>query len=332
MRRHYPKFATPAPNVLAADQRDPAGFGALGTAFLQALETRNFSPRTVTTRRRCLTTFVTWCAERGLTQPRQVTRPVLDRFQRWLFQLQQPTGRPLSWRTQMSYLNSVQALFRWLTRQGYLPSNPAADLDLPRQPRTLPAHVLTAAEAELILAQPDVATVLGLRDRAILETFYSTGIRRTELALLHWSDLQPIQGTLHIRHGKGGRSRLIPIGDRALAWLERYRTDSRPHLLAGPDDGTLFVSSSGQSFTVHGLSALVRKYVRSAGLGPIGSCHLFRHTCATLMLENGADLRFIQQMLGHALLSTTQIYTHVSIRQLKAVHTATHPARLTRSE
>ncbi len=121
---------------------------------------------------------------------------------------------------------------------------------------------------------------------------------------------------------------MVPIGERAIAWVEKYRDDVRPELATGADDGTLFLTHLGEAFTPNRLTQLVREYVQAAEIGKSGSCHLFRHTMATLMLENGADIRYIQAILGHAELSTTQIYTQVSIRQLKAIHSATHPARM----
>ena len=133
-----------------------------------------------------------------------------------------------------------------------------------------------------------------------------------------------------IRQGKGKKDRMIPIGDRAIAWCEKYVREVRPGLVVPPDKGTLFLTYTGDSFTPNRLSQRVRDYVTAADIGKKGSCHLFRHTAATLMLEGGADIRFIQQLLGHADLSTTQIYTQVSIRQLKQIHEATHPARLNR--
>jgi integrase/recombinase XerD len=131
-----------------------------------------------------------------------------------------------------------------------------------------------------------------------------------------------------IRLGKGKKDRMIPIGSRALAWIDKYVIEVRPALVREPDDGTLFLSNLNEAFTRNRLTQMVREYVDAASLGKRGACHLFRHTMATLMLENGADIRFIQQMLGHAELSTTQIYTQVSIRKLKEIHSLTHPARL----
>ena len=140
-------------------------------------------------------------------------------------------------------------------------------------------------------------------------------------------DIDSQRMTLRIEQGKGGKDRMVPIGERALAWIAKYRDDVRPEFTVGGDNGVLFLTQLGETFTPSRLSELVRDYIDAARIGKRGSCHLFRHTMATLMLENGADIRFIQAMLGHANLNTTQIYTQVSIRQLKDIHTATHPGR-----
>jgi hypothetical protein len=164
---------------------------------------------------------------------------------------------------------------------------------------------------------------LRVRDRAILETLYSTSMRRMELVGLGFYDLD--RGTLMIRQGKGKKDRMIPIGERAIVWIEKYRSDVRPQFVMEPDGGVLFLTAEGDRFSPNGMTSLVRNYVLGADLGKRGACHLFRHTMATQMLENGADIRFIQQMLGHAKLETTQIYTQVSIRKLQEIHRATHP-------
>jgi integrase/recombinase XerD len=137
------------------------------------------------------------------------------------------------------------------------------------------------------------------------------------------------RGTLLVRQGKGKKDRMIPIGSRAIAWIDKYQREVRPELVVEPDDGTIFLTVDGEAFGGGALTALVRGYVRGANIGKTGACHLFRHTMATLMLENGADIRFIQAMLGHVSLTTTEIYSHVAIRKLKEIHDATHPgARL----
>jgi integrase/recombinase XerD len=203
---------------------------------------------------------------------------------------------------------------------------------LPKLPRRLPQTVLTIEEVEVVLNQPDVSTLAGLRDRAMLEMLYSTAIRRLELALLKVFDVNTRHGTVMVRQGKGAKDRVAPIGQRALAWLDKYLAEARPELVAAHDDGALFLTDYGETFAKNRLGDLVKRYIRSAGITATGSCHLFRHACATHMLENGADVRYIQAMLGHANLETTQIYTQVSIVKLREIHAATHPARLTRVE
>jgi integrase/recombinase XerD len=179
---------------------------------------------------------------------------------------------------------------------------------------------------EQVLSQPDVDSDLGVRDRAILETFYSTGIRRMELTNLSIYDLDVGRGTLIVRQGKGKKDRVVPIGERALDWIDRYITDVRPTLVVDPNEPTLFLTAYGEPISNDSLSAWVTRYVDAAAIGKKGSCHLFRHTMATLMLEAGADVRFIQEMLGHQKLDTTQLYTQVSIRELKRIHELTHPS------
>jgi integrase/recombinase XerD len=298
---------------------------ALLEEYIQHLEVTGFTDDTRYVRRVHLNMFERWAAERGLVEPVEVTRPVLERYQRYLFHYRKKDGRPLSFASQHSRLVPLRQWFRWMTRQNYLLHNPASELELPRLPKPLP-RVLTASEAEMILQQPDVTDPAGIRDRAMLETFYSTGMRRTELLRLRLYDMDRDAGIVTIREGKGRKDRVIPIGERAVAWIDKYLDEARPRLVVEPDDGTIFLTVQGEPFGPNRLSGLVRDYVEAARIGKRGACHLFRHTMATLMLEGGADIRFIQQMLGHARLDTTQIYTHVSIRMLKQIHSATHPA------
>jgi integrase/recombinase XerD len=165
-----------------------------------------------------------------------------------------------------------------------------------------------------------------VRDRAILEVLYSTGIRRRELCELGLYDVDGGRGTVMVRAGKGNKDRVVPIGERALAWVERYVREARPSLVTLPDCGVLFLSRFGSGMSLASLGAKVREYIEEAQVGKKGSCHLFRHTMATQMLERGADVRHIQEILGHADISSTQMYTHVSIKKLKEVHAATHPS------
>jgi integrase/recombinase XerD len=327
-----PRRGTRRPKRAIGDPTDPQGMAVCLAEYLEWLRTKNYSERPVENREVYLGLFIDWCEARGIARPAEVTKPILERYQRHLFHLRKEDGRPLSFRSQHSRLVPVRGFFKWLTRQNHLLYNPASDLELPRLEKRLPKHVLTASEAEQVVNQADVGEPFGMRDRAILETLYSTGMRRMEVVHLRLFDLDVERGTVMVRQGKGKKDRMIPIGERAIAWIEKYVTEVRPQLVVEPDDGTLFLTAEGTCFSPNRLTQLVRTYVDRAALGKRGACHLFRHTMATLMLEHGADIRFIQQMLGHAELSTTQIYTQVSIRKLKEIHSATHPgARLQRS-
>jgi integrase/recombinase XerD len=177
------------------------------------------------------------------------------------------------------------------------------------------------------MIQPDLSSPIGLRDRAILELFYSSGIRRMEVVNIAIYDVNFDRGVLMIRKGKGKKDRVVPVGQRAMDWIEKYMYEARPLLhCAAVEDNVLFLSVRGTFLNPDHLTALIRKYVEESGIPKKGACHIFRHTMATLMLDNGADIRHLQEMLGHADIKTTQIYTHVSIPQLKKVHEMTHPA------
>ena len=297
---------------------------ALLDEHLRHLAVKGFTESTLHMRRVHIEMFLGWCREHGLAEPFEITRPVLERYQRYLFYYRKKNGEPLSFASQHVRLTPLRVWFKWMTRQNYILHNPASELELPRLGFRLPP-VLTEYEAELVLQQPDVSDPVGIRDRALLELFYSTGMRRTELLRLKLPEIDYHNGLVTIRQGKGRKDRVVPVGDRALAWLDKYLHEVRPELVLDPDDGTVFLTAEGEPFSPNHLSALVRDYVEAAETGKSGACHLFRHTMATLMLEGGADIRYIQQMLGHAKLDTTQIYTHVSVRMLKEIHSATHP-------
>ena len=320
-----PRRGEHRPHAVPGDPSDPAGWPRLVADFCEWMGAHGYSPRTVENRRGQLAALVAWLAERGVTRPVEVTRPMLERYQRHLFHYRKPDGEPLSFRSQAQRLLPVRAFFRWAARNNVVLYNPASEIELPRAEHRLPKPALTAAEAEQVLAQPDLTSPLGLRDRAVLEVFYSTGVRRSELAHLSLFDLDHERQTLMVRQGKGRRDRFVPLGERARSWVARYLAEVRPAFASEPDDGTLFLTADGTAFSPDRLTQIARGYVEASGVPKEGACHLFRHTMATLMLEGGADIRYIQAMLGHAELSTTQIYAQVSIRALQAVHAATHP-------
>lgn len=288
-----------------------------------------YSAETVRTRRQALRKFIAWADERGLDDPRAITAPMLERYQRHLFYYRKADGAPLSLGMQSQYLTPLKTWFKWLCRARHVLANPASELELPKQPKRLPRAVPSVAEVEAILAEADPETPQGLRDRALLEVLYATGLRRMELPGVALYDADLARGLVWVRRGKGGHERVVPLGARAMAWLDKYLVESRPQLLA-TDTEALFLTDYGEPMQPYYVADKVKRYMRLAGFDRPGSTHLLRHACATHMLEGGADIRFIQEMLGHANLQTTEIYTHVSIDKLIAVHKATHPSRLTR--
>lgn len=297
-------------------------------AHCEWAEVRGFSEHTIRTQRGHLRRFIAWCDERGVTKPSEITRPMMERYQRFLFHYRKPDGAPLTIGSQITALACVRAWFRWMARENHVLYNPAADLELPREPMALPKTILSVVQVEQVMNQADARTPIGVRDRAIMETFYSSGIRRMELMNLKLYDVDTERGTVMVRQGKGGRDRLVPLGERASRWIEKYLAEVRSELATAEDERSLFLDEFGRPVSDRYLGDLVRRYLENTGIATRGSCHVFRHAMATHMLENGADIRFIQVMLGHANLETTQIYTRVSMTKLKEIHTATHPARL----
>ena len=325
---------------VAGDPEMPGGFRGYLVEFLDWTAARQFSVFTVKARRIELGYFIDWCEERSIQRPDEVTRAILERYRQHVFHYRTKiAGAPLSFQTQGKRLISVRAFFQWMTRQHHLLYNPASELELPRQQQRLPRHILSVAEIEQVLNACDTTepTGLGLRDRAMLEALYSTGMRRGELVNLRTDDVDLDRGTVLIRQGKGNKDRVVPIGERACRWIEKYLYDVRPEYIDDEDGATLFLAKHGEAMQGKQLSVIVKKTIEAANLErfqdthPNAACHLLRHACATHMLENGADIRYIQALLGHADLSTTEVYTRVSILQLKAVHDRTHPARMQRA-
>jgi integrase/recombinase XerD len=320
---------------IAGDPELSGGFHGYLVEFIDWTAARGYSAMTVKARRIEVGYFIDWCEARSIVRPDEVTRAILERYRQHVFLYRRKTdGAPLSHQTQGKRLISVRAFFQWMARQHHLLYNPASELELPRRQQRLPRHILSVAEVEQVLNACDTTDPLGLRDRAMLEALYSTGMRRSELTSLRADDVDLNRGTVFIRQGKGAKDRVVPIGERACRWIERYLFKVRPELLDVDEDGTLFLAKHGQGMQAKQLSVIVRGAIAAANLErfadthPNAACHLLRHACATHMLENGADIRYIQALLGHADLSTTEVYTRVSIMQLKAVHDRTHPARM----
>lgn len=308
------------------DRSTPDALALWRDTYIESLGARNYAPGTLADRTAALKIFFAWAAERDLQRASQITRPILESYQRWLWRCTKPNGQRLGWSTQRNRLGTLKDFFRWLTRQDAILHNPASELELLRPEKRLPQEVLTLSEMERLLAVPDVNDPLGIRDRTMLELFYSTGLRRAELCRLELPDLNTERRTLHVRLGKGHKDRMVPVGGRAIAWLERYLKEVRPRLCLDTRTQVLFLTGYGEGFNPDVVSRMVAAWLTQAGLKRKGCCHILRHTCATHMLENGADIRFIQQLLGHEKLDTTAIYTEVSIKQLQEVHARCHPS------
>jgi integrase/recombinase XerD len=329
----------PGPLRYAGDPTARGGFRSALIEHIDWMGAMHYSTHSLKNRRIEAGYFIDWCEERSMMRPDEVTRAVLERYRQYLFHVRGTrTGAPLSLRTQHRRLAAVKAFFKWLTRHDHLLFNPASELELPRPPQQLPRHLLSIAEVEQIINATDTTdpTGLGVRDRAMLEALYSTGMRRGELVTVRLQDVNLTRGIVLIRQGKGKKDRVVPIGARACAWIEKYLYTIRPQYLIGEDHGALFLAKHGEALEGNQLSMIVKRSIEEAnlerfrGTHPNAACHLFRHACATHMLENGADIRYIQVLLGHAELTTTEIYTRVSILKLKEIHDATHPAKLHR--
>ncbi len=300
--------------------------------YVEYLGIQNYSVRTIESYDSRVRHFALWCEERTL-EPQQITKPILERYQKHLFHYRQKNGEPLSFRAQSIALQALKNFFKWMAQKNHMLYNPASEIQLPKIPRKLPREILTPEQISEIISQPDINTPDGIRDRTIMELFYGCGLRRSELTNLKLCDIHLPRSVLIVREGKGGQDRYLPLGETVQAWLEKYLNGTRDELIGPASEDELFLTDYGESYSRYNIGAMVKRYIAKSGIEVKGACHLFRHAMATHMLENGADIRFIQVMLGHRDLSTTQIYTQVSVEKLREIHRATHPStRKSRAE
>lgn len=227
-------------------------------------------------------------------------------------------------RTVARLLSSLRRFYGHLVQTGQISANPTAGIDAPRQGRPLPSALAESEVAEL-LAAPDIQDSQGLRDRAMLEVLYATGLRVSELVSMQWTQVNLRQGVIRIQ-GKGGKDRLVPLGEEAQHWLQTYVSKARPELMQGQGfSDHVFVTRRGEGMTRQAFWHLIRRHARTAGIHKPVTPHTLRHAFATHLLNHGADLRVVQMLLGHSSLSTTQIYTHVARERLKTLHAQHHP-------
>ena len=222
------------------------------------------------------------------------------------------------------YLSTLRRFYRWQLGRGRIVADPTLKLANPSRPSRLP-KVMSEKQVEALLNAPDLDTPLGLRDRAMLETIYATGLRVSELVGLRLHEVSLADGVLRAL-GKGSKERLVPLGQLAIEWIQRYLNEARPDILNGQQSDDLFVTARGGAMTRQAFWHLIKRYALIAGIAPEKlSPHVLRHAFATHLLNHGADLRVVQLLLGHADISTTQIYTHVARERLKTLHAVHHP-------
>lgn len=226
-------------------------------------------------------------------------------------------------RSAIRTLSSLRRYYAYLLREELIAADPTRLIDSPRPGRLLPAS-LSETDVEALLQAADILQPLGIRDRTMLELLYATGLRVSELVMLNFQQISLRQGCVRII-GKGNRERLVPFGEDALEWLERYLTGARPQILGNRISDYLFVTGRGTHMTRQAFWHIIKRYAGQAGISGHLSPHTLRHAFATHLLNHGADLRVVQMLLGHADLSSTQIYTHIAQQRLKELHSKFHP-------
>lgn len=265
--------------------------------------------------RRDLAQFAEWLEKRATDLP-AISRADLEQY----LAHKSPHAKP---RSMSRLIASLRRFYRYLLRESLISTDPTLQLDAPKIPRSLPKS-LTEDEVEALLNQPDETQMLGLRDRAMLETLYATGLRVSELVGLKVTEVSLQEGVVRAT-GKGSKTRLVPLGEEALDWITRYLKESRPQILGGQLSESLFVTQRGDSMTRQAFWYLIKRHAKLADITKPMSPHVLRHAFATHLLNHGADLRVVQMLLGHADISTTQIYTHVARERLKSLHSQHHP-------
>jgi integrase/recombinase XerD len=303
--------------------RGAADLGALLTRYIEELRARRYSESSLEKARFELPRLIHHLSENGVRDARAATEEHLVAYARHLERRTARWGTPLAAASRASALSTVRRFFAFLASRGHVLRDPAQAIPLPRSAR-LPRGILTEAQARRLVAAPFPGSRIGKRDRAILETLYGTGIRLGEAARADVSDLDLREGVLLVRSGKGKKDRVVPVPGRAALALDIYLTEARPELVKRVDQA-LFISRHGGRLSLVGLRAMVQRHGQAIGVHV--SPHVLRHTCATHLLRGGADIRHVQELLGHRCLATTALYTRVAIQDLRQVLARAHPRR-----
>jgi site-specific recombinase XerD len=321
----------------AMNEREKHKLELLRLRFLEWLEAVNYAPKTRVNYARDVRELLDWLAtQTTISTIAEVTSAHIQQYQLALFQQTQAGAegenetKPLSLGAQANKLAAVRKFFHWLLAEGLLAYNPTAALEFPKRPRTLPRNVLTPQEASRLIEATPTEKPRDIRDRAMLEVLYATGIRRAELIALTLYDLDLNAATLKIEHGKGDATRIVPLTQSALAALKLYLQEARSVYARHATQTRLFVSSrSGGPLDADDIVRIVRKAAKRAKIPKHITPHTLRHSIATHLLQGQADIRQIQKLLGHRRLTSTEIYTHVEIGDLQEVIARCHPREKT---
>lgn len=281
---------------------------------------RGSSSNTIESYQRDILKFMTFIETRHCDSLESIDAPLLKDYLKYL------NDEQLSVTTIRRHLSALRTYFKFLTREGFISVNPMITLESPKKPQRLPKS-MNIDQVEQLIQSPDIQSPVGLRDRAILEVLYATGLRVSELIHLRMDQLHLDLGFIQTV-GKGNKERLVPLGDEAIYWLRLYIETIRPTFIRNNRQGNeieVFLTQRGKSFTRQGIWKNLKKYTQQIGMDENISPHMLRHSFATHLLENGADLRMVQELLGHSDISTTQIYTHVSKYRLQEVYRKNFP-------
>jgi integrase/recombinase XerD len=297
--------------------------------FIEWMKVKGWSQRTLESYTADIRSFIDYIVtETTAKSLMEIDAKVLTAFQTWLYHKESKRGKRLSLSSQHTKLVAVRTFFRFLYENDLIITNPAVILTLPKKRKSLPKGVLSEQQIEKLLEQPDTADPIGFRDRTILEVLYATGIRNSELRSLCVYDIDLKELQITIRKGKNAKDRMLPLGEIAADYLAEYLLTVRPKLNINESNQLLFISKNGRKITQANLVWIISKYVKKASLKGHITPHSLRHSCATHMLKHGADLRYVQEMLGHSSVATTQIYTRVEVGDLKAIHRRCHPREI----
>ncbi len=294
--------------------------------FVRCMGAKGYKPETQADYAGNVAHFFEWLEGKGIRDVRRVGKDTLQAYVLHLGTAKGRKGGPLGYASVCARIRGVKRFFEWLESVQRILINPAEAIREPKRPNRLPRFVLSQEEVEWLLAVPDIMTPMGIRSRAILEVFYSTGIRLGEMVALKVEDINLDEGLLRVNEGKGAKDRVVPLGKQAVVFLKAYLAEIRPLMVRkGNDQGHLWLSLYGTPLSKESVGAMVQQAGRAAGIGKRVSPHTLRHTFATHMVKNGADVILVSQLLGHADLRSTQIYVKVAGVDVKKSHQETHP-------